>query len=85
MKGTGFWCLGLSGDAERDLAAADPGGPLALVLGAEGRGLRRLTRAACDILARLPTRPPIDTLNVANAAAVALYEVLGRERGRDAP
>jgi 23S rRNA (guanosine2251-2'-O)-methyltransferase len=78
LKSAGFWCLGLSGDAESSLAAADPGGPLALVLGAEGTGLRRLTAEACDVMARLPTRGPIDALNVSNAAAVALYELLGR-------
>ena len=78
LKSAGFWCLGLSGDAESSLAAADPGGPLVLVLGAEGAGLRRLTAAACDVMARLPTRGPIDALNVSNAAAVALYELLGR-------
>jgi 23S rRNA (guanosine2251-2'-O)-methyltransferase len=78
LKSAGFWCLGLSGEAESSLAAADPGGPLALVLGAEGTGLRRLTTEACDIMARLPTREPIAALNVSNAAAVALYELLGR-------
>ena len=78
LKSAGFWCLGLSGDAESSLAAADPGGPLVLVLGAEGAGLRRLTAEACDVMARLPTRGPIDALNVSNAAAVALYELLGR-------
>ena len=78
LKAAGFWCLGLSGEAERALAEADPGGALALVLGAEDTGLRRLTREACDVMARLPTRPPIDALNVSNAAAVALYELLGR-------
>lgn len=78
LKKHGFWVLGLAGEAEADLAAADPGGRLVLVLGGEGKGLRRLTREACDLLARLPTRPPIDQLNVSNAAAVALYELLGR-------
>jgi len=78
LKSAGFWCLGLSGDAESSLAAADPGGPLALVLGAEGTGLRRLTLEACDVMARLPTQGPIDALNVSNAAAVALYELLAR-------
>ncbi len=78
LKTAGFWSLGLGGEAERTLAEADPGGALALVLGAEDTGLRRLTREACDVLVRLPTRPPIDALNVSNAAAVALYELLGR-------
>jgi 23S rRNA (guanosine2251-2'-O)-methyltransferase len=80
LKQRGFWILGLAGEANQELAAADPGGPLVLVLGGEGRGLRRLTREACDLMACLPTRPPIDQLNVSNAAAVALYELLGRGR-----
>ena len=80
LKSGGFWCLGLSGEADRTLAQSDPGGPVALVLGAEGTGLRRLTREACDIVARLPTQAPIDALNVSGAAAVALYELLGRGR-----
>ncbi len=78
MKQAGFWSLGLAGEAERTLADTDPGGPLALVLGAEGPGLRRLTREHCDLMARLPTRPPIDSLNVSNAAAVALYALTSR-------
>jgi 23S rRNA (guanosine2251-2'-O)-methyltransferase len=78
LKEAGFWCLGLAGEAEQTLAASRPGEAVAVVLGAEGSGLRRLTRERCDLLVRLPTRPPIDSLNVSNAAAVALYELLGR-------
>lgn len=79
LQSAGFWCIGLDGAAERTLAAAAPTGRIALVLGAEGKGLRRLTRDHCDLLVRLPTRPPVASLNVSNAAAVALYE-LARER-----
>ena len=85
IKAAGFWTLGLAGEADRALAEADPGGPIALVLGAEGPGLRRLTREACDVLARLPTRPPIEALNVSNAAAVALYELLADDKEKSAP
>jgi 23S rRNA (guanosine2251-2'-O)-methyltransferase len=78
LQRAGFWLIGLDGEAERTLAGIAPSGRTALVLGAEGKGLRRLTREHCDLLARLPTRPPIASLNISNAAAVALYE-LNRE------
>ncbi len=74
LKESRFWCVGLAGDADRDLAAIDLKGRVALALGAEGPGLRRLTRERCDFQARLPTSGPIAQLNVSNAAAVALYE-----------
>jgi len=70
-----FWSLGLDGGAEKTLSEVAPSGRIVLVLGAEGKGLRRLTRDHCDLLVRLPTRPPIDSLNISNAAAVALYEL----------
>ena len=73
IKQAGFWCLGLDAAAERSIAEARLDGRLALVMGAEGWGLRRLTAERCDILVRLPTQGPIATLNVSNAAAVALY------------
>lgn len=76
LKNAGFWSLGLAGEGKRSLAAAKSDGPVALVLGAEGSGLRRLTRETCDELVRLPTREPISALNVSNAAAVGLYELL---------
>lgn len=78
-KQAGYWALGLAGDAEIMLPTADLGAKVVLVLGAEGAGLRRLTREACDLIARLPTAGPIAHLNVSTAAAVTLYEVLGRK------
>ncbi|WP_246116672.1 23S rRNA (guanosine(2251)-2'-O)-methyltransferase RlmB [Denitrobaculum tricleocarpae] len=76
LKTAGYWSLGLAGEGKRTLADAKSDGPVALVLGAEGSGLRRLTRETCDELVHLPTREPISALNVSNAAAVALYELL---------
>jgi 23S rRNA (guanosine2251-2'-O)-methyltransferase len=74
LQGAGFWCTGLAEEGAVELAQVDLGGRCALVLGAEGSGLRRLTRESCDALARLPTCPPIGSLNVSAAAAVALYQ-----------
>jgi 23S rRNA (guanosine2251-2'-O)-methyltransferase len=79
LKEAGVWCAGLAADATQTLAEARLSGRIAIVLGAEGSGLRRLTREHCDMLVRLPTQGPVAQLNVSNAAAVALYE-LARER-----
>ena len=69
----GFWRIGLAGEAEMDLADALGPKRVALVLGAEGPGMRSNVRDHCDALARLPIRDSIESLNVSNAAAVALY------------
>jgi len=79
MKEAGFWCCGLDESATETLAAHDLGLRVVLALGSEGGGLRRLVRERCDYLARLPTRPPLASLNVSNAAAVALYELVRSE------
>jgi 23S rRNA (guanosine2251-2'-O)-methyltransferase len=76
LKEAGFWCCGLDADAPGPLAALDLGRRAALVLGSEGGGLRRLVRERCDYLARLPTLPALPSLNVSNAAAIALYELI---------
>ena len=69
----GFWRIGLTGDAEMELKEALGPQRVALVLGAEGGGLRPNTREHCDALAHLPIRDAVESLNVSNAAAVALY------------
>ena len=69
----GFWRVGLTGDAEMTLAEAMGPARVALVLGAEGEGMRHNTTAHCDALARLPISERIESLNVSNAAAIALY------------
>jgi 23S rRNA (guanosine2251-2'-O)-methyltransferase len=73
LKNRGFLTVGLDSEAADDLAAIALQQPLALVLGAEGRGLRQLTGATCDRLARLALPGTIKSLNVSNAAALALY------------
>jgi 23S rRNA (guanosine2251-2'-O)-methyltransferase len=69
----GFWRIGLAGEAEADLKDALGSPRVALVLGAEGPGLRQNSREHCDALARLPISDSIESLNVSNAAAIALY------------
>ena len=74
LQNAGYWSVGLAEEGEKDLGEHDLSSRIVLVLGAEGDGLRQLTRKKCDELARLPTGGAIGSLNVSNAAAVALYE-----------
>ena len=74
----GFWRIGLTGHAKGTLAEVMGDARIALVLGAEGEGMRQNTEAHCDQLARLPISPKVESLNVSNAAAVALYAIAAR-------
>jgi len=74
----GYWRIGLAGEAEATLAEALSAAPIALVLGAEGEGMRANIAAHCDALARLPISSAMESLNVSNAAAIALYAVATR-------
>ena len=85
IAGAGYQIIGLTGDAADDIADIDLAAGSALVLGAEGTGLRRLTRENCDRLARLRTWGPVMSLNVSNAAAVALYICARNAAQRAAP
>ncbi|RPF72452.1 23S rRNA (guanosine(2251)-2'-O)-methyltransferase RlmB [Aurantiacibacter spongiae] len=77
----GYWRIGLAGEAETTLGDALPAGPVALVLGAEGEGMRHGVTQHCDALARLPISDAMESLNVSNAAAVALYAIATRPAG----
>jgi 23S rRNA (guanosine2251-2'-O)-methyltransferase len=74
----GYWRIGLDGSGTTSLADALPTGPVALVLGAEGDGMRHNIEQHCDALARLPISEAMESLNVSNAAAIALYAVATR-------
>lgn len=78
LKEAGWWIIGLDGEATRTLGEIKPSAKTVLVLGAEGKGMRRLTAESCDELAKLPISPRMESLNVSNAAAVALYEMVRR-------
>jgi 23S rRNA (guanosine2251-2'-O)-methyltransferase len=82
LKAQGVWLVGATHDAEEALFAADLTGPTALVLGAEGSGLRRLTREACDRLAHIPMAGTVGSLNVSVAAGICLFEAVRQRRPR---
>ena len=74
LQQSGIWLVGTSGDSEATLFEADLKGPLAIILGAEGRGIRRLTREHCDQVINIPMEGCAESLNVSVAAGVCLFE-----------
>ncbi|MEH6700533.1 23S rRNA (guanosine(2251)-2'-O)-methyltransferase RlmB [Parasphingorhabdus sp.] len=81
IAAAGYWRIGLDGDAADELEGAMGTGKIALVMGAEGEGLRQNVAAHCDTLARLPMSSKMESLNVSNAAAIALYAEYTRTKG----
>ncbi len=81
LKRGGIWVVGLDGEAAQSLYAADLKRPLAMVMGAEGAGMRRLTRERCDFVVRIPMIGQVESLNVSVAAGVALFEARRQRAG----
>jgi len=82
IREAGVWIVGAAGEAERTLYEIDLTGPVAWALGAEGPGLRRLTREKCDWLARIPLQGQTESLNVSVATGVCLFETLRQRQAR---
>ena len=80
LKESGVWLVGLAGESAQDFYKLDLKGPLGIVMGSEGEGMRRLTGEACDFLAKIPMRGGVESLNVSVATGVALFEAV-RQRG----
>ena len=80
LKNNGLWIVGTDENAENDIYSTDLARPVALVLGAEDKGLRRLTRKQCDQVVRIPAVGGIHSLNVSVATGIALFEVLRQRR-----
>lgn len=80
MKESGLWLVGAAGEAEKTVYELDLAMPLAVVMGAEGKGLRRLTRERCDLLAKIPMAGQVESLNLSVATGVMLFEAV-RQRG----
>lgn len=85
LRQRGLWVVGTAGEADKDIYDQDLTGPIVLVMGAEGKGMRRLTREHCDYLVRLPMAGSVSSLNVSVASGVCLFEALRQRRGVAAP
>lgn len=81
LKDMGFWTVGLAETGDQTLTSINWKGKMAIIMGAEGDGMRQLTKKHCDFLVHLETSPTFSTLNVSNAAAITLYEAFKGQRG----
>src|SRR5690554_101656 len=81
LQERGIWLVGTTGDVEATIYEVDLKGPLALVMGAEEKGMRRLTREHCDLLAQIPMHGEVSSLNVSVATGVCLFEAVRQRRG----
>ncbi len=81
MKAQNIWIIGATGDASQTIFETDLTIPLALVMGAEGVGMRQLTQQHCDVLMKIPMFGQVESLNVSVAAAIMIYEVMRQKRG----
>ncbi|QLE86925.1 23S rRNA (guanosine(2251)-2'-O)-methyltransferase RlmB [Shewanella sp. Scap07] len=81
IQDKGIWIVGAAGEAEHDLYKADLKGPLAIAMGAEDKGLRRLTREGCDSLASIPMSGSVSSLNVSVATGICLFEAVRQRLG----
>ena len=82
LKERNIWLVGLAGEADQSLYELDLKGPLAIVMGAEGEGMRRLTKEECDFLAKLPMAGTVESLNVSVATGVSLFEALRQRQAK---
>jgi len=81
LQQAGIWIMGAAGETETNIYEADLKGGLALVMGAEGKGLRRLTRECCDLLVKIPMAGTVESLNVSVATGICLFEALRQRKG----
>ncbi len=80
LRKLGIWIVGAAGEASQSLFGSNLSGPLALVMGSEGTGLRRLTSEKCDLLLRIPMTDRVESLNVSVAAGICLFEAVRQRR-----
>jgi 23S rRNA (guanosine2251-2'-O)-methyltransferase len=83
MQEAGVWLIGTDDEAEKSIYDLDLTGPIGIVMGAEGEGMRRLTRENCDELVRIPMKGVVESLNVSVASGVCLYEALRQRLAKE--